>query len=426
MDGSEWNLPVSTTYEEAIVVNQVRGLLLFLQLIGMAAAEGADPVDPFPQRCFLNQTQIAAVKTRLMVGDEALLPIYQQVLREAEAALQSGPFSVMQKMQIPPSGDKHDYMSVGPYWWPDPSKPDGLPYIRRDGEVNPEYESADFDNVAFGELDDAVSTLALAYYLSDREEFANHAARLLRAWFLDEATRMNPNLEFGQAIPGRVVGRGIGIIETRDLIDVVNAIELITPSKAWTRADQAGMIAWCQAYLRWLRDSPHGKDEDNTSNNHATWYDAQVARLAIFTGDQGLARSVLENVKTRRIPRQIEPDGSQPLELARTKSFSYSVMNLKGMFELARMADQFGVDLWNYESPDHRSIKKALDYLTPYADPEKQWLHTQIAPAHRGSLYPLLCEGARHYEDARYAEAINKLPADEMAVDHDRLIYLAP
>ena len=235
---------------------------------------------------------------------------------------------------------------------------------------------------------------------------------------------MNPNLEFGQAIPGRVIGRGIGIIETRDLIDVINAIELIAPSGAWTNADQDGMVAWGKSYLDWLRNSSHGQDEDGTSNNHATWYDAQVARLAMFTGDSDLAKSVLENVKTRRIPRQIEPDGSQPLELARTKSFSYSLMNLKGMFELARMAELFDLDLWHFESPGHRSVKKALDYLTPYADPNKDWPHTQIAPAHRGSLYSLLCEGTRHYDDPRYADAIKKLPTDEMAENRDRLIYL--
>ncbi len=399
-------------------------LLCCLQSIALAAAGGEDLAVPVPRDCFLGQTQVAVVKSRLQTGDKELLPIYQQLLEDAETVLQAGPFSVVQKNQLPPSGDKHDYMSVGPYWWPDPSKPDGLPYIRRDGEVNPEYHSADLDNGAFSQLNRSVTTLALAYYLSERDEFAEHAARLLRVWFLNEETKMNPNLEFGQAIPGRVLGRGIGIIETRRLIDVVNAIELITPSKAWTDADQVGMVAWCKAYLGWLRNSSHGKDEDNTSNNHATWYDAQVARLAIFSGDTGLAKTVLENVKTRRIPRQIEPDGRQPLELDRTKSFGYSVMNLKGMFELAHMADQLGVDLWHYESPDERSIKQALDYLTPYADPNVKWPHTQIAPAHRESLYALLCDGARHYEDPRYSQAIEKLPPEAMAVDRDRLIYL--
>ena len=362
-----------------IAMKQRLAFCYCLSLIGVTIAQGVDRADRFPQHCYLSQTQIATVKSRIKAGDQELLPIYQQLLEEAEAALQAGPFSVLQKSQIPPSGDKHDYMSVGPYWWPDPNKPDGLPYIRRDGEVNPEYHAADFDKVAYGQMNDSVETLALAYYLSDRQEFAEHAAKLIRVWFLDEATRMNPNLEFGQAIPGRVIGRGIGIIETRSLIDVVNAIELITPSKAWTDADQAGMVAWCESYLGWLRNSSHGKDEDKTSNNHATWYDAQVARLAIFTGDTGLAKSVLESVKTRRIPRQIEPDGRQPLELDRTKSFGYSVMNLKGMFELARLGDLLGVDLWHYESPDHRSIRKALDFLTPYADPGKKWPHTQIA-----------------------------------------------
>lgn len=397
-------------------------LLCILHLTGLVAV-GADRIVATAGDYFLDQSQVSTVKARLHAGDETLRPAYQELLKEAESALQLGPFSVLQNDEIPPSGDKHDYMSVGPYWWPDPKKPDGLPYIRRDGEVNPEYYSPDLDKVAFAEMNKAVSTLALAYYFSDRPEFARHAAKLLRVWFLDEATKMNPNLAFGQAIPGRVTGRGIGIIETRSLIDVVNSIEMIAPSQTWTNDDHVGMVAWCEAYLDWLRNSSHGKEEDATKNNHATWYDAQVVRLAMFTGNVEIAKSTLEDVKTRRIATQIEADGRQPLELDRTKSFSYSVMNLKGMFELANMADQMGIDLWHYQSPDGRSIRKALDYLLPYAAPEATWPHQQITPINPVTLYSLLTEGARNYEDSRYTDAIEKLPADEMAVHRDRLIY---
>ena len=150
--------------------------VLLLQWISLAVAQGDAPAVARDRGFFLSQTRVTAAKSRIKAGDPELLPIYHQLLREAETALQSGPFSVMQKLKIPPSGDKHDYMSIGPYWWPDPNKADGLPYIRRDGEVNPEYRTADFDSESLGNMSDAVSTLALAYYFSDRPEFADHAA----------------------------------------------------------------------------------------------------------------------------------------------------------------------------------------------------------------------------------------------------------
>src|SRR5690606_33758828 len=168
---------------------------------------------------------------------------------------------------------------------------------------------------------------------------SGHAARLLRVWFLDEATRMNPHLEYGQAVPGRNKGRGIGIIDTAGLPRLVDAVGLLQGSQHWTDVDQQGMQQWFGEYLTWLRESRHGRDEDRTKNNHATWYDVQVAAFALFAGEEHIAREVLEGAGDRRIRTQIEPDGRQPHELARTKSFDYSTMNLRGMFELATLAE---------------------------------------------------------------------------------------
>lgn len=353
--------------------------------------------------------------------DPALQPALTRLREEADGALQQAPVSVMDKELAPPSGDKHDYMSFGPYWWPDPEKEDGLPFIRRDGEVYPGSQAG--DRQALGAVIAGVETLALAYWYTRNEAYAAHAARLLRVFFLDPATRMNPHLEYGQAIPGRVLGRGVGIIDTGGLPRLVDAIGLLAASPAWTPTDQSGMVAWCAAYLHWLLTSAHGIDEWRAANNHGTYYDMQVAALALFVGQTDLARQVLAESTVRRIEPQIAPDGSQPHELARTKALGYSIMNLNGMFALAALGEKVGLDLWRYVPLHGGGLRAALDWLAPYADPAVEWPYPQIVPMSRAALFPLLYRGAIIYRDPAYEAAIAKLPPDEIAAHRARLLY---
>jgi hypothetical protein len=401
-------------------------ILLIFWLLGAAVAQKA-PEDfdskQLPRVFCLSPVKLAESKVRVRQADKSLEPAMEKLRMEADEALKAGPFSVMDKQHTPPSGDKHDYMSLGPYWWPDPDKRDGLPYIRRDGRVNPETRTTDTDRPAFGQMSDAVETLSLAWYFTDHRPYAAHAAKLLRVWFLDEATAMNPNLEFGQAIPGRTLGRDIGIIDTARLTRIVDAVGLLESSDAWTPADRSGMRRWCTEYLKWLRTSNHGLGEEKQPNNHGTWYDAQVVSLALFIGQAAPARTVLEQVKSRRIDKHIEPDGRQPRELARTKSLGYSTMNLDGLFRLATMAQKAGVDLWHYESADGRSLRKALDYLAPYADSEKTWPHEQIAEYSPAGLFALLRRGSIVYSDERYEFLIAKMPAADRIADRTNLLW---
>ena len=328
----------------------------------------------------------------------------------ADKAMHEGPFSVMQKLVTPPSGDKHDYMSQAPYFWPDPAKPNGLPYIRRDGEHNPEIKKIP-DHDLMGKMGDDSRALALAYYLTGNQAYADRAALLLRTWFLDPATKMNPNLEFGQGIPGINTGRGIGIIETRYLLGATEAVGLLAGSKTWTVADEQGMKAWMAAYLNWLRTSDKGKAEEAAKNNHGTWYDLQVTDLALFVGNRQLAVDTLERVKTRRIT-QIDPGGRQPLETARTNGWGYSNGNLDGLTQLATLGERVGVDLWHYKTPDGRSIRGAIDFLLPYAIAGKKWDYQQIGGFHASDLEHSLERAAAAYHDPKYAAAAKQIRGD--------------
>lgn len=398
-------------------------LLLTLLLGSLVTPALAQP----PRTFALRPSALAETKQRLAAGDTLLQPALQHLLAEADAALHAGPFSVVNKTMPPPSGDKHDYLSFGPYWWPNPDTPDGLPYVRRDGETNPEARTGASDSPRMGRMTSAVETLALAYYLTETEAYAAHAARLLRTWFLDPATRMNPHLRFGQAIPGRVDGRGIGIIDTRRLIAVVDAVGLLASSAAWTDADQTGMEAWFDAYLTWLLTSPHGLSEAGEHNNHGTWYDAQVASFALFLDKPEVAYAVLRGVRKRRLPQHIRPDGSQPHELDRTRSFDYSTMNLQGFFTLAVLGEHVDLDLWHHKPDEGGSLRQALDVLAPYADPSQTWPHRQITPRNPLRLLPLLRQAAIVYEAPEYEASIERLPDPENVAAHRvHLLYPPP
>jgi len=327
-----------------------------------------------------------------------LKPKLARIERDAQKALTAGPFSVVTKDVTPPSGDKHDYMSQAPYFWPNPASANGLPYIRRDGERNPEIEKIN-DHRVLDQMTAAVETLALAYHFTGKEEYASKAAGLLRAFFLDPATRMYPNLQFAQAIPGVNTGRGIGLIETRGLTRVVDAIGLLAGSRAWSDRDQKGMEEWFSLFLQWMLESKNGREERAAKNNHGTFYDVQIVSLALFLNRREFAKSVLEEAKSKRIGVQIEPDGRQPLELARTKAWSYSVMNLDGLMTLARLGENAGVDLWNYQTSDGRSIRKALDFLVPFANGEKKWSYPELGEFRPQILSSLLERAAPHYNN---------------------------
>jgi len=300
--------------------------------------------------------------------------------RLADSALEKGPWNVTghrpQGIEVPP----HEYYSEGPYWWPDPKNPDG-PYIRKDGERNP--ERFDDNHRDIGAMCTATLSLCMgACFLKD-ERYAAHARKILNAWFLAPETRMNPNLEFGQAVRGINTGRGTGIIDTVALIHGVQGIMLLEYAGKLDPEVGAGLRRWFANYLRWMTTSQKGLDEKKSGNNHATWWTAQVAAYAGFTGDTAVRKMAWDHYSDILL-RQIRPDGSCPREEARTRSLSYSVFNLDAFSVLCRQAQIDGVDLWS-------GLNRAVEYLTPYVEHPDTWHKQQIAPFDsKGIVYPAL------------------------------------
>ena len=386
---------------------------------------GGKSASSLPRVFYLNGTWLAENKAQIQKGNKTLLPAFKQLLIEADEALKAGPFSVMDKILTPPSGDKHDYMNISPYWWPNPETANGLPYVRKDGYVNPESQTGAYDDARLSSMRDSVETLALAYYFSDKEKYAKHAADLLRIWFIDPKTRMNPNLNFGQGIPGRVEGRAGGIIETAKLIAIVDSIGLLGSSRHWSKKDQSALRTWMEEYLHWLRTSPNGQDEADALNNHGTWYDAQVVCLALFVEKPSIAKEVLTEVTKLRIDSQIKPDGRQPYELERTKSLGYSRMNLRGFFVLARLGEHISVDLWNYRSADGAGLQRALDFLARYIDDPSSWPYKQIKGIEMENSFDLLKWAQAKYDDEIYGQWIEKLPKENIITRREKLFFPA-
>jgi len=341
------------------------------------------------------------------------------LVEKADKALSAAPLSVTQKSRPAPSGNVHDYASTAPYYWPNPASSNGLPYIRHDGRVNPESRTAASDVERSQDMSRTVATLARAYEATGQEKYAAQAARWLRAWFLDPASYMTPHLQHAQSVPGLNDGRQIGIIEGYSLISALGTASLLVDSTAWTDADHADLRQWGAAFLDWLITSPFGVKERDASNNHGTHYDVQVMRLALMLGRNDLARQIAETAKEKRIAAQIEPDGRQPRELERTASFSYSRMNLSGLMNLAQLADRVGVDLWHYETPDGRSIRKALDFLLPYVeDSAKKWPYEQIKGFDRRGFASLLRQAAVAYDEPGYEQIASQLSATPKTPDN--------
>ena len=372
-----------------------------------------------PKVLIMDAKRLADIKKKWQQKDETVLKLTDSLQKQADGYLKMKPVSVMDKEFTPVSGDKHDYMSQAPYFWYDSTKPNGLPYMRKDGVRNPEIYKIT-DRTYLGNLENATRALSLTWYITGDEKYAAKSAELLKTWFLDESTKMNPHLEYGQAVPGVNTGRGIGLIETVALTNIADAAILLQGSGSWTNADHLSLQKWYAQFLNWMLNSKNGKDEHASRNNHGTWYYAQVIDFSLFTGDKDKAKQLAEESK-KRLDSQLTKEGKQPLELERTNALGYSTMNLRGWFTVATLAEKTGVNLWNWQTSKSADLHTAFDWLLPYALGEKKWEYQQISKYSKNEIYPLLLQASSAFKDQKYFRVAKDLNTGTINVIADLL-----
>lgn len=358
------------------------------------------------------QLATAFVTVNTTIYQQVKETLRAQIIQKAEWALQQQPVTVTAQTSPRSAGGKHDFFSEGDYWWPNPASADS-PYVQRDGMTNPDNFVA--HRLAMIRFSTIVGALASAYKITGDDKYYQQILKHVNAWFVNADTKMNPNLLYAQAIKGRATGRGIGIIDTIHLIEVVQA--LMSMDMAPVAADKnilAGTKKWFEEYLQWLTTHKYGKDEMNAENNHGTCWVMQVAAFAKFTGNTSLMELCRERYKNILLPVQMAADGSFPRELRRTKPYGYSIFNLDAMVTICQLLSTPQNDLWNYQTTDGKSIQKGINYLYPFIADKDKWPHAKDVMYWENwpVAQPFLVFSANAFNNNEWLETWKKLEHD--------------
>jgi hypothetical protein len=333
-----------------------------------------------------------------------------RILRAADEFLKQPPITITSSHCSRSAGGIHDFYSEGDYWWPNPADPSG-PYIQRDGMTNPE-NFVEHRRVMV-RMSIHVSTLTAAWRITRDPKYARHAVDHLRAWFVEEKTRMNPNLQYAQAIKGITTGRGIGIIDTIHLVEPARAIAILKED-GQLAGEGAAIDKWFADYLHWMTTSKNGLEEMKAANNHGTCWLMQAAAFATLVGDEKQVAECHRRFKEVLLPGQMAADGSFPRELRRTKPYSYSLFNLDAMATICQILSTPRDDLWNYSTPHGRSMRKAVEFMYPYIRDKSKWpykpdvMFWEYWPVRS----PVLLFAGLAYDQPQYMETWKQLPAD--------------
>lgn len=374
---------------------------------------------PARELVYGDRAELANLRDLCRAGDSELAASVDRLRAEAEMLLDLAPTSVIDKTAVAASGDPHDFFAIGAYSWPDTSKPGGRPYVYRDSETNPEASSStDYDKGQYEEMTRRVAILALAYFYSDDIRFAEQGARLLRVWFCDDDTRMNPHFRYAAGRPGVWDGHFSGVIEGVYLIEMLDAVALLEDSPAWSESDSRQLRAWFGELSNWLVSSPFGRREIFTPNNHGSYVLAQIIAFSSFAGHDRRARRAIE-IARKQLRRQIKMDGSLPREVDRADGWFYSFYGLRAFVVIARLSEFYGFNFWR----DEPRLAQACSSLAPYATGRSRWPFGRGSKIWQRDAAQLFGVAARAYSSpALRSTAVTVVSNDETAYPYADLL----
>ena len=334
-----------------------------------------------------------------------------RILQKATRYLSEPPRTVTTDICDRSHGSPHDYYSEGDYWWPNPTNP-AAPYIQRDGETNPDNFIDHRQSMI--RLSDIVAILTSAYLLTQDETYAAQAATHLKAWFVDDTTRMNPSLLYGQAIKGLHSGRSIGVIDTIHLVEVARGAKLLCASPSFAAEDQAAVKTWFRDYLTWINSHDYGRTEKQHPNNHGVCWSLQAAAFADLVGDEAQLAWIRNQFKTVYLAQMMDKNGGFPAELARTKPYGYSLFIIDAMAGVAQLASTPEDDLWHCQLPDSRGMALGMAFIAPFIQDKRSWPQKPDVMCwdEWPVRHPSLLFAGIAYNNADYLATWQKLEAD--------------
>ena len=357
--------------------------------------------------CFM---LLANCSSKSPLADKVINSVKDAEIAKAESFLSEKPVTVTAAHSERSAGGLHDFYSEGDYWWPDPENPEG-PYIQKDGQSNPGNFSD--HRLAMVRLSEITATLTSAWLITSEQKYADKVLEHLNAWFVDTTTIMNPDMLYAQAIKGRFTGRSIGLIDAYHLVEVAQSVKVLA-EKGGIPAEQSAEIKnWFSQFLSWMTTHEYGIKEMNAENNHGTCWVATAASMAVLVDNQEIIKQCTDRFKNILLPNQMELDGSLPRELKRTKPYGYSLFNIDAFCNAAQILSTPENNLWEFETPDGKSLKRGMEYIYPFIMDKTLWPFAKDIyiweewPVRQSSL---LFAGLA-YNNPEYISTFLKLPA---------------
>lgn len=390
--------------------------VLYVSLPFISSAAG----NKAPELVSFEYDDLLKIRESIRSGKGIYLESYNKLLASADQLLGKIPQKVTDG-DLPPTGDAHDFFAIGKFSWPNPATANGMPYVRRDGAHNKEAFGDRYDLTRFQKTVNDINILSLAWFYTQDEKYAGKAKDLLNVWFVDTATRMNPNMNCASSLPGVYNGMSVGIIFSVILIEMVDHVKLLGLSKSWDTVSDEKLKKWFADYLDWLNNSELGKQERAATNNHGTWYAAQAAAYYIYTGEKDKARALFTLSKAQ-VAEQVKKDGSMPRELKRVEAFHYFIYGLKAFVVLSRSMAILGEDLSAYRTEDGRGLHLSFEFIIPYILGDKKWNYGGTVNLNEKGLFPAMLWGYSRYQSPGMLKVLHHLtPAFTTSAGIDKL-----